>query len=163
MEIKKLTDELSAQLGLLKELQQLLQRETRELAEVKLAAMAEINVLKEELSKRIEAQGARLRQAISAVLACEGLPADGTLGQLAAKLEQQGRQEVSSLHGELNLLAERIRQALSVNREIAERFAASVKSSLELLARVINQSNIYGASGGYQQRPTGSVMINREA
>jgi len=163
MEINKLTDELSAQLGLLKELQLLLQRETGELAEVRLAAMAEINVLKEELSKRIEAQGVRLRQALSAALASEGLPADGTLGQLAAKLEQQGRQEVSRLHAETNLLAEQIRQALSVNREIAERFAESVKGSLDLLARVINQSNIYGASGGYQQRPAGSVMINREA
>ncbi len=80
-----------------------------------------------------------------------------------AAYKQKGKKDVSRLHEELNRVAGRIRQLISINREIAERFAASVTSSLELLTRVINQSNIYGASGGYQQRPAGAVMINREA
>lgn len=163
MEMTKLTDELFVQLGLLKELLELLKREAHELAEIRLDAMAEINARKEELSKLIEAHGNQLRQTIDAVVASAELPAGSTLGQLAAHLSAQGHQEISRLHGDLNLVATLIRQALDVNREIAERFAASLKNSLDLLARIINQSNIYGATGGYQQRPTGSVMINREA
>lgn len=163
MEIKILTDELSVQLGLLKELLELLKREAHELAEIRLEAMAEINARKEELSKLIEAHGSQLRETVNAALATAGLPVDSTLGQLAAYFKDQGKHEVSRLHEDLNLVATLIRQALDVNREIAERFAASVKNSLDLLARIINQSNIYGATGGYQQRPTGSVMINREA
>lgn len=163
MEMKKLTDDLLMQLGLLKELLELLKREAHELAEVRLDAMTEINARKEELTKLIEAHGSQMRQTIIDAVAGAGLPAESTLGELAAHLKAQGKHEISRLHGDLNLVATLIRQALDVNREIAERFAASVKNSLDLLARVINQSSIYGATGGYQQRPTGSVMINREA
>ena len=163
METKKLTEELSVQLGLLKELLELLKREAHDLADIRLEAMAEINARKEELSKEIEARGSQLRETISAVVAAAGLPEGSTLGQLAAHLKTQGKHEIGRLHEDLNIVAVLIKQALEVNREVAERFAASVKTSLDLLARLINQSNIYGATGGYQQRLTGSVMINREA
>ena len=49
------------------------------------------------------------------------------------------------------------------SREIAEKFAASLGNSLEFVSRIINQTSTYGASGSYQQRPAGSVLINREA
>ncbi|GCF83804.1 hypothetical protein GSbR_04040 [Geobacter sp. SVR] len=161
MVMKKLAEELSVHLGLLRELHELLERESRELADMKLDAMAEINDLKEELSQRIKEHAVSLRQAISSAAAREGLSATATLGAVAAAVKSN--QDIPRLHRDLNQVAERIRQRLAMNGEIAERFAASVKNSLDLLSRVINQSNIYGASGGYQQRPTGSVMINREA
>jgi flagellar biosynthesis/type III secretory pathway chaperone len=163
MVLKKLTDELSRQMGLLQELQGVLERESRELADMKLDAMSEINDLKEELSQRIKTHADMLRQTIGEVAEREGLPAAATLGAVTAALKNKGNHEIPRLHRDLNLVAERVRQLLAMNGEIAERFAVSVKSSLDLVTRIINQSNIYGSSGGYQQRPTGSVMINREA
>lgn len=154
---------LKTQLQLMEEFFALLSRETRELSDIHLDAMAEINSQKESFAARIETHSALLRKELEEAASREGLPPTARLGELAEAYKRKGKTEVSHLHGELNHVADRIRQAISINREIAERFAASVAGSLQLLTRVINQSNIYGATGGYQQRPTGSVMINREA
>lgn len=163
MAMHTLTAALEAQLHLLEEFLSLLNRETRELSDIHLDAMAEINSRKEDIAARIETHSALLRKEINEAAVREGLTAKATLGELAGICKQKGNRDISRLHQELNRVAERVRQAISINREIAERFAASVAGSLELLTRVINQSSIYGASGGYQQRPAGSVMINREA
>lgn len=162
MDLKKLGVQLSGQLGLLQELLVLLEQETRELGDIRLDVMAGINSRKEELSELIEAQAEQLRGAIAEAVLAEGLPVGESLGALAARLKQKGNRDIPLLHEELNRVVERIRQALVVNREIAERFSTSVSSSLGLLTRLINQSSIYGASGGYQQRTAGAVMINRE-
>jgi flagellar biosynthesis/type III secretory pathway chaperone len=163
MAIHTLIPALETQLHLLEEFFNLLSRETRELADINLDAMAEINGHKESISARIEAHSALLRKELEEAASREGLSPKARLGELAAIYKQKGKKDVSRLHEELGRVTDRIRQAISINREIAERFAASATSSLELLTRVINQSNTYGASGGYQQRPTGAVMINREA
>lgn len=163
MTIDRLTATLETQFHLLEEFFDLLSRETRELSDIHLEAMAEINIRKEALAARIEEHSALLRKELEEAASCEGLSPKATLGELADRCSQKGKKEVSRLHGELNRVADRIRQTIGINREIAERFSASIASSLELLTRVINQSSIYGASGGYLQRPTGSVMINREA
>ena len=163
MAMYKLTAALETQLRLLEDFFNLLSRETRELSDIQLDAMAEINGLKESIAARIETHSALLRKEIDEAAAHEGLSSKATLGELADRCKQKGDTDVSRLHLELGMVADHIRQAISINREIAERFAASVTSSLELLTRVINQSNTYGASGGYQQRPTGAVLINREA
>lgn len=154
---------LETQLNLLEEFCTLLNRETRELSDIHLDAMAEINIQKERAAARIEAQLPLIRKEIEGAASGEGLSADVTLGELAVSYSKKGQKDVARLHEELNKVADRIRQAININSEIAERFAASVSGSLELLTRVINQTSTYGASGGYQQRPTGSVMINREA
>lgn len=154
---------LQAQLQLLEEFYSLLSRETGELTAIHLEAMAEINSQKESVAARIETHSAVLRKEIAEAASREGLSATATLGDLAALYKQRGAKDVARLHGELNRVAEQIRQTIGINREIAERFAASVTGSLELLTRIINQTSTYGASGGYQQRPTGAVMINREA
>lgn len=163
MSIDTLITILEAQLHLLEEFFNLLSRETRELADINLDAMAEINGQKESIATRIETHSALLRKELEEAASREGLSPKATLGELAAIYKQKGKKDISRLHEDLNRVTDRIRQAISINREIAERFAASATSSLELLTRVINQSNTYGASGGYQQRPTGAVMINREA
>jgi flagellar biosynthesis/type III secretory pathway chaperone len=163
MAMNTLTAALEEQLHMLEEFLSLLSRETHELSDIHLDAMAEINIQKEQIAARIETHSALLRKEIEEAASREGLSPKATLGELADIYKQKGKKDVSRLHQELRLVADRVRQTISINGEIAERFAASVASSLELLTRVINQSNIYGASGGYQQRPTGSVMINREA
>ena len=163
MAIHALIAALETQLHLLEEFFNLLSRETRELSDIHLDAMAEINNQKESAAALIETHSAVLRKEMEEAASREGLSSKAMLGELADACTRKGKKDVSLLHEELNTVADRIRQTISVNREIAERFAASVASSLELLTRVINQSKIYGASGGYQQRPTGSVMINREA
>jgi DNA-binding protein H-NS len=164
MAIHTLTAALETQLHLMEEFFHLLNRETRELTDIHLDAMAEINSLKESLASRIEIHSALLRKELEEAVTLEGLSSKATLGDLAETYKQKGKKEVSRLHLELNRVADSIRQTININREIAERFAASVSTSLELLTRIINQnSSTYGASGSYQQRPAGAVFINREA
>jgi flagellar biosynthesis/type III secretory pathway chaperone len=154
---------LEEQLRLFNALLVVLERETGELAEIHLDAMAEINRRKEELTSGIDAHTIPLRKAIGEALSREGLPASATLRELAARLKAKGNCEIPRLHEELSSSSARIQQVAAVNRDIAERFASSVTTSLSLLTRLINQSNTYGASGGYQQQIVGSVMVNREA
>ncbi|MDA8429161.1 MAG: flagellar protein FlgN [Geobacteraceae bacterium] len=163
MAIQTLIAALETQLHLLEEFFDLLSRETGELSAIHLDAMAEINRQKESIAARIEAHSAVLRKEMEAAASREGLPSKAKLGELAATCTKKGMKDVSRLHAEINGVADRIKQLISLNREIAERFAASVTSSLELLTRILKQSTTYGATGGYQQRPAGAVIINREA
>jgi len=163
MTINKLAETLTVQLRLLEELLALLERETSELADVKLDAMAELNGLKEDVTKRIEEHAISLRRVIGEVAGSVGLQPSCTLGELAAILGKQRDKEIPRLHQELNRIAERVRQVATMNREIAERFVSTVSNSLNFLAQILNHSSVYGASGGYQQRQAGAVMINREA
>jgi hypothetical protein len=163
MELKILAEALTIQLKNFKELAACLERETRELADINLEAMAEVNRQKEEIAARIESQTEPLRAAIKNTALREGLNSEIALSELAAALRKKGNLEIPRLHGELKVVAEKTRQLLAINKEIAEKFAESVGTTIELLTRVVNQSNFYGSSGGYQQRPTGSVLINREA
>jgi flagellar biosynthesis/type III secretory pathway chaperone len=161
--MKSLITALDQQLTLMKELHGLLKRETNELSDVNVAAMAEINAAKEDVSLRMQAHGIVLRAAIQAVASSEGLSANATLGDLVAVANKSGNRDIARSHSQLNELAGQIKELLSLNREIAEKFASSVGSSLEFISRIINQTSTYGASGSYQQRPAGSVLINREA
>lgn len=162
MEMKTLTETLSTQLRLLEELCAILDRETRELTDMNLDAMAEVNRVKEELTERIEAYTAPLRQAISTAAVDLGLAPDVPLGRVVVALGSK-KSEIPRLYRELNATAQRVQDVAGLNREIAERFTATVSTTLSFLTRIINQSSVYGASGGYQQRPAGSVMINKEA
>lgn len=162
MKIKLLSEALTVQQKILEELLDLLECETRDLADVNVEAIVAINSKKEEAIARIQAYTASLRKVIGEAAVSLGLSVDISLGDLVANLGQQGNRDVLLQHEQLNKVAEHVRQVAAMNFDIAERFAASVTSSLELLTRVINQSNIYGA-GGYQQRPAGAVLINREA
>lgn len=163
MKIKKLSEALSVQQKDLEELLNLLERESRDLADVNIEAMVEINTKKEEVGARIQIHTATLRQLIGETAVDLGLSAASTLGELAARLKQQGNKEIPLQHEKLNKVAEQVQQVAAMNQEIAERFAATLNQSLNFLTRVLSQSTVYGASGGYQQRPTGAVMINMEA
>lgn len=163
MELKRLGEAMALQTGLLEELNLLLERETAAFAEIKLPLMTELNSAKEELTRRIEAHAPVLRQAIKAAAIREGLDPAATLGTIAQKLAKKGKQDIVTLYGTLNKAADRVQQTATLNREIAERFVMSVNTSLELIARLANQSSVYGSTGGYQQRPTGAVIVNMEA
>lgn len=162
--MNRLIHALETQLQLLEEFHALLSRETRELADINLDAMAEINERKESMAASIEANSVQLVSRLVETASAEGLPPKTTLRELAEYCNRRGkRRDISRLHEDLVRVTDRVRQAISINHEIAERFAASVSNSLDLLTRVINRTSTYGASGGYQHRPTGAVMINREA
>lgn len=163
MKIRKLSETLAEQQKVLEELLDLLERETRDLSEVHIDAMTEINNRKEEVGARIQALAAPLRKAIDEAALSLGLPENSSLGELAAKLAAKGNKEILAQQEQLHQVAEKVRQVAVMNQEIAERFAATLNQSLNFLTRIISQSNVYGASGGYQQRPTGAVMINMEA
>jgi flagellar biosynthesis/type III secretory pathway chaperone len=163
MELKKMIEELTVQTGLLNELLQVLERETAEMGDVNINAMNLSNKAKEELTARIAKQTPCLQQAISAQAAREGLPGSASLGAVAAHIAKRGNLDPLARQQQIHRTAERVQQVAALNREIAERFASSITTSLTLITRLVNQSNVYGATGGYQQRPTGAVMINREA
>lgn len=163
MSISGLAKELSQLLGYFRELEKCLEQETKDLSSINLESIAAINRQKEEIAAKVEARTEVLRRLLNDVSSALGLPADTSLGTLADKLRLRGNLEIPRLHKELNTVAEHNRVLLNLNREIAEKFSASVGNTLELLTKLINQSNTYGASGGYQQRQAGSVLINREA
>lgn len=163
MELKKLLETLAIEAALLDDLLALLERETAELGNIDIAAMAASNQDKEELINKITEHAPSLQQAVSACAVREGLAATTALGELAEHLAKKGSGELLSRQQQASKTADKIKQMAAMNQEIAERFSAMVTTSLGLITRLINQSNVYGASGGYQQRPAGAVMINREA
>lgn len=163
MELKKLIEEIVAQNGLLNELLGVLERETAEMGDVNIAAMGISNQAKEELTTRIAERSQHIQRAVSQLAAREGVPGAVSLGILAEHFAKKGSGELLVKQKQIRATAERVQQVASLNREIAERFSASVSSSFNLITRLISQSNVYGSSGGYQLQPVSSVMINREA
>lgn len=163
MELKKLIEEIDVQTALLNDLLMLLEQETVEMGDINITAMNLSNQSKEELIGRIAEHSPRTQQAISQMAALEGLPVTASLGKLAEHIAKRGDRELLTKQQQIHKAAERVRQVAALNRDIAERFASAVTTSLGLITRLVNQSNVYGASGGYQQRPAGAVMINREA
>ena len=164
MELKKLIEEINVQSELLNNLLKLLERETAEMGDIDITAMNLSNQSKEELIGTIAEHSPQIQRAILQLAAREGLvPGASTLGTLAEHFAKRGNRELLKKQQQIRSTAERVQQVAGLNREIAERFAASVTSSLNLITRLINQSNVYGASGGYQLRPASAVMVNREA
>lgn len=163
MELKKLIEEITVHTGLLHELLQVFERETVEMGDVNIAAMNVSNQAKEEWISKISGHTEQLKRAIAALAVREGLPSTAALGAVAEHVAKKGNRSLLAKQQEIRDTADRIQQVATLNREIAERFSASATSTLGLITRLINQSNVYGASGGYQQRPAGAVMINREA
>lgn len=163
MELKKLIDEITVQTELLNELLKVLERETTEMGNVNIAAMTLSNQTKEELIDKIAENSPHIQRAVTQLAVREGLSGTVSLGTVAEHIAKKGNRNVLAKQQQIRATAERVLQVAALNREIAERFSASVTSSLNFITRLINQSNVYGASGGYQPRSTGAVMINREA
>jgi flagellar biosynthesis/type III secretory pathway chaperone len=163
MELKKLIESIDVQAKLLNELLQVLDRETVEMGNVNIPAMAISNRSKEELAAKISEHSPLLQKAIAAFATQEGLPETTLLSALAEHVAKRGDKELLKKQKQIRETAISVQLVATLNREIAEHFASSAATTLSLITRLINQSNVYGASGTYQQRPTGAVMINREA
>jgi flagellar biosynthesis/type III secretory pathway chaperone len=163
MELKKLIGAVADHTVFLDELLAVLEQETAELSNVKIAAMTQTNVAKEELFRKISGHSSILQQKIAALAARQELSSEVSLGAIAEHFAKKGHGELLEKLSRLKKAADGIKQVATMNREIAERFASTISTSLNLVTRIINQSNVYGASGGFQQRPTGAVMINKEA
>ena len=163
MEIKNLMQAITIHNGLLNELLQVLERETTEMATLDIAAMSLSNQAINELVAKIAEHAQHLQQTASLLAAHEGLPGTASLGAIAEHVAKRGNRDLLASQRKIYELAEQIRQVIAFNSGIATRFASTVTSSLSFISSLINQSNVYGASGGYQLRPTGAIMINRVA
>ncbi len=163
MELRRLLEAVTALAALMHTLHTVLERETAEMGGVNIAAMADTNKEKEELIQKIADQELLMKQAIVGMALREGLAADTPFGTLATTLAQRGDRELFKKRLELKEIANKIQQVAELNREIAEKFSSTVATTLTLITRLANQSNVYGSSGGYQQPRNGAVMINMEA
>lgn len=163
MELKKLIETIDVQIKLLNDLLSTLERETVEMGDVNIAAMSASNRSKEELAVKISEHAPLLRDAVRSLSIKEGLSENTILRTLAEHIAKHGNKDLLNKQKQIRDIAISVQLAAALNREIAERFASSATNTLNLITRLINQSNIYGSSGGYQQRPTSAVMINREA
>ncbi|MDD2366563.1 MAG: flagellar protein FlgN [Desulfuromonadaceae bacterium] len=162
MELQNLIEAVDKQTKLLNELLQALERETVEMGEINISAMAVSNRSKEELTDKISAHSPTLQKAVATLAKREGLAETTLLRTVADHIAKRGKPELLDKQKKLRDTAISVQLVATLNRDIAERFASSVTASLNLITRLINQSNVYGSSGGYQQRPTGAIMINRE-
>jgi flagellar biosynthesis/type III secretory pathway chaperone len=162
MELINLIEVVTLQNGLLNELLDVLERETDQLSEIDLEAMSVSDRAKEALTDRIAKNSSLLQKTMTEMSVREGLTAGSSLGVIANRFAARGKWELLGKQEELVSTVIRVQQLSSLNREIAECFASSVTSSLSLITRMVNQSNFYGASGGYQRRPAGAMLINRE-
>lgn len=163
MVLKQLLDMLAEQSLLLEELLNVFERETVEMGDVNISEMSNSNQAKEELINKIAKNSQVVQQAVSQLAGNYSLPADTSLKVIAEHLAKKGNEELLLKLQQLSITTNRIQQVAALNMEIAERFSATITTTLTLITRLINQSNVYGASGGYQRNNTGAVMINREA
>ncbi len=163
MGMKRLLAAIELQDSYLGELLAVLERESGELGNVDIAAMTKTNQDKEELYGKITTHSDELKQAIVALAELDGLSAGSTLGEIAEKRSRKGDPLLLQKQEALQDKANRIQQVAAMNLEVAQRFSATVTLSLDLITRLVNQSNMYGSGGGYQQRQTGAVIINMEA
>jgi flagellar biosynthesis/type III secretory pathway chaperone len=150
----------SIQLRLLEELYLTLERETQELGNICLEAMARTNLEKEKLLGQIETNAEALRQAIATAGFDLGLAPVATLADVAATSRQK---DIAQLYRELLAAVQRVQRRAAMNHKIAVKFKVTTGSTLNFLARLVNQSSMYGASGSYLQGTSGAVMINRKA
>jgi flagellar biosynthesis/type III secretory pathway chaperone len=160
MSIRKFAELLSFQLLLLEKIEIVMEQETEALSNINLDKLPDINLQKADLSAEIEQTIVNLRHLMSEQATKAGLSPAATLGAIAEAIDLP---EITALHKSLNTAAGKVRDTAAMNLEIAEHFAETAGSTLNVLTGLINQTSVYGSSGSYQQRSTGSMMINREA
>ena len=163
MELKKTVEIVTIFSGLLNELLAVLERETVEMGALNVTAMGASNQEKEALIKKISDHELILKRAVSALALREGLAPAASLGSVAEFMAKRGRKELLEKRLQVKSAADKIQHVAALNREIAEKFSTTVATTLTLITRLTNQSNVYGSSGGYQQPRKGAVMINMEA
>jgi hypothetical protein len=140
----------------------LLERETSELLGVNLDAMAEINVLKESTTERINEHTVPLRQTVSEVAISSELPSNSTLVEVITCLGRQGYKEIPLLYQDLNTKAKLVRHVAAMNQDIAEYSISMVKTALFILTQLLERSITYSACGSYLQWKNEGIIINND-
>jgi flagellar biosynthesis/type III secretory pathway chaperone len=163
MDYNVLTEAISEQTSLLTELLQVLESETADMGNLDMVAMNVSNQTKEALIAKISSHSQMLQLLITQTARREALPESATLEVIATHVAKTGNRKLVELQKRLRSSAEQVQQIAALNKGIAERFVTTAADSLTLISRMLNQSSVYGASGGYQTRHAGAVIINREA
>jgi len=160
MDMNMLEEKLRSQLQLYEQLRRLLEEETGALVRKKLDDMENITGQKNQLSEDIQEADASLRRIVSLLATERGFAPEVPLATIVASM---GKQKISLLCRRLAETWQRIQDVSSLNGAISSQFIRTAQLAQESLCKLINNSNMYGASGGYVWRNSGSIMINKEA
>jgi len=153
---------LIGQLSLFKELHDLLELETAQLAAMNVHAMQESNEVKMVLLAQIDTFNSKLRNTFLINRGGQDSSAGTSLGELIASLSTRHK-ELGHLYQQNKNMASSVQKVATVNGAISERFIKTLRKAQAFLARNTQTSNMYGATGRFTQRAFTPTMINRKA
>ena len=160
----RLTDILSEQLTVFKELQQVLQDEQQAIAKLDTQQMEILNGQKELLVARQRSAAESLRGVMSETAGQFGLPTSVTLSEIIEKMPASMKAQVEPLQKEAKLAGSAVSVLANQNRGMLERFLGVVNDSLGFILRILSTSNTYGVRGTYlSNSQAGAVMVSKEA
>jgi len=160
----RLTETLSEQLVVLKELQQTLQDEQKAIANLDTPLMEALNSQKELLIIRQRTVTETLRTVMTETASQLGLPTSATLSEIVEKIPASMKAQVEPLQRAVKHAGSAISVLASQNRGMLERFLTVVNDSLGFILRILNTSNTYGVRGTYlANTQAGAVMVSKEA
>ncbi len=160
----RLEELLTAQLAVVKELQQTLQDEQKAIADLDTGRMESFNVQKELLVKQQQKIVTELKIVMAETARQLALPAASRLSVLIDKLPADARQKLGPLHQDLTETGSQVAYLADQNRFMLERFLGVVNDSLGYIMQILGTSNTYGARGNYLANlQAGAVMVSKEA
>lgn len=160
----RLTDVLSEQTRILKELQQTLEDEQKAIAALDTQAMESLNSQKEQLIQRQRLMTETLHGALSATAVQHGLTSSATLSEIIEKMPMTLRGQIEPLQQAARQAGLEVSTLANQNRGMLERFLGVVNDSLGFILRILNTSNTYGVRGTYLSNvQSGAVMVSKEA
>jgi flagellar biosynthesis/type III secretory pathway chaperone len=160
----RLTEVLTEQLELLKELQQTLQEEQKAIVNIDTTYMEALNTQKEQIIIRQRKATEKLHSVMAETAVQTGLPPSATLTEIINKMPNQMREQLQPLQQATKLTGSSVSVLANQNRGMLERFLSVVNDSLAYILRILNTSNTYGVRGTYlSNTQAGAVMVNREA
>lgn len=163
-DFKLLEELLTAQLAVVKELQQTLQDEQQAIAELDTVRMESFNAQKELLVTQQRKIVTNLKMVMSEISKKLALPASSRLSVLLEKSPQDVRRKLEPLQQDLAETGGQVAQLADQNRFMLERFLGVVNDSLGFIMQILGTSNTYGARGNYMANiQAGAVMVSKEA
>ena len=160
----RLTDVLTEQLAVTKELQQALQEEQKAIAALDTVLMDTLNSQKEGLIIRQRQIADTLRSVMSETAVQFGLPNSSALTEIIEKMPPAMKAQVQPLQQAAKQTSSAVSVLANQNRGMLERFLSVVNDSLGFILRILNTSNTYGVRGTYlSNTQAGAVMVSKEA
>lgn len=155
---------LDEELAVCNELKQLMLAEQQALITLDTVKMEELNSRKEKMVLRQRKTAESLKEAMGRTAHQAGLAATCSLSDLVRKLPPEAGKRAKVLQNELLKTGTEVSDLARQNKEMLERFLATVNTSLSFITKVLNSSNFYGAGGTYlNNERTGAMIVNREA